>query len=125
MEVHSCWGSGLEHADPLWEKSEKPGSGVFNALARGYRFGFIGCGDSHSGMPGRSFPQDRQWCVMRKSGFTGVYAPELTREAIFDALRARRTWRLTTAHDSERHGCGSRAVHNCQFPIPHSRRSLP
>ncbi len=95
VEVYSCWGSGVEHNDPLWEKSEKPGSGVFNALARGYRFGFIGCGDSHSGMPGRSYPQDRQWCVMRKSGFTGVYAPELTREAIFDALKARRTYATT------------------------------
>lgn len=95
VEVYSCWGSGVEHADPLWEKSEKPGSGVFNALDRGYRFGFIGCGDSHAGMPGRSFPQDRQWCVMRKSGFTGVYAPELTREAIFDALKARRTYATT------------------------------
>ncbi|MFO8082233.1 MAG: DUF3604 domain-containing protein [Armatimonadota bacterium] len=95
VEVYSCWGSGVEHQDPLWEKSEKPGSGVFAALDRGYRFGFIGCGDSHSGMPGRSYPQDRQWCVMRKSGFTGVYAPELTREAIFDALQARRTYATT------------------------------
>ncbi len=95
VEVYSCWGSGVEHQDPLWEKSEKPGSGVFNALDRGYRFGFIGCGDSHSGMPGRSFPQDRQWCVHRKSGFTGVYAPELTREAIFDALVNRRTYATT------------------------------
>jgi len=95
VEVYSCWGSGVEHNDPLWEKSEKPGSGVFNALARGYRFGFIGCGDSHAGMPGRSYPQDRQWCVMRKSGFTGVYALELTRDAIFDALAARRTYATT------------------------------
>ncbi len=95
VEVYSCWGSGVEHQDPLWMKSEKPGSGVFAALDRGYRFGFIGCGDSHTGMPGRSFPQDRQWCVMQKSGFTGVYAPELTREAIYDALAARRTYATT------------------------------
>ncbi|MFO7945583.1 MAG: DUF3604 domain-containing protein, partial [Armatimonadota bacterium] len=95
VEAYSCWGSGVEHNDPLWDKSEKPGSGVFNALARGYRLGFIGSGDSHAGMPGRSYPQDRQWCVMRKSGFTGVYAPELTREAIYDALAARRTYATT------------------------------
>ena len=97
VEVYSCWGSGVEHADPLWHKSERPGSGVFNALARGYRFGFIGCGDSHAGTPGRSYPQDRQWCVHQKSGFTCVYAPELTREAIFDALRARRCYATTGA----------------------------
>ncbi len=95
VEVYSCWGSGVEHNDPLWEKSEKPGAGVFNALARGYRFGFIGCGDSHAGMPGRSYPQDRQWCVHRKSGYTGVWAPELTREAIFDGLYNRRVYATT------------------------------
>jgi hypothetical protein len=97
VEVYSCWGSGVEHQDPLWYKSEKPGSGVFNALARGYRFGFIGCGDSHAGTPGRSYPQDRQWCVHQKSGFTCVYAPELTREAIFDSLKARRVYATTGA----------------------------
>ena len=97
VEVYSCWGSGVEHQDPLWYKSEKPGSGVFNALARGYRFGFIGCGDSHAGTPGRSYPQDRQWCVHQKSGFTCVYAPELSREAIFDALKARQVYATTGA----------------------------
>lgn len=97
VEVYSCWGSGVEHNDPLWHKSERPGAGVFNALARGYRFGFIGSGDSHAGMPGRSYPQDRQWCVHQKSGFACVYATELTREAIFDALRARHCYATTGA----------------------------
>ena len=95
VEVYSCWGSGVAHADPLWNKSEKPGSGVFNALARGYRLGFIGSGDSHAGTPGRSHSQDRQWLMHQKSGFACVYAPELTREAIFDALRARHCYATT------------------------------
>jgi hypothetical protein len=94
-EAYSCWGSGVEQFDPLWHKSTKPGSGLHNALARGYRFGFIGSGDSHAGMPGRSYPADRQWCVDAKSGFACVYAPALTREAIFDALRARRCYATT------------------------------
>lgn len=97
VEAYPCWGSGVEHADPLWHKSEKPGSGVFNALRRGYRLGFIGSGDSHAGMPGRSHPQDRQWCVHQKSGFACVYAPELTREAVFDALKQRRCYATTGA----------------------------
>jgi hypothetical protein len=95
VEVYSCWGSGAEHGDPLWNKSEKPGSGVFNALARGYRLGFIGSGDSHAGTPGRSYAQDRQWFMHQKSGFACVHARELTREAIFDALRNRRCYATT------------------------------
>ena len=95
VEIYSCWGSGAEHSDPLWDKSEKPGSGVFNALGRGYRLGFIGSGDSHAGMPGRSFPQDRQWFMHHKSGFACVYASELTREAVFDALRRRHCYATT------------------------------
>ncbi len=94
-EVYSCWGSGAEHADPLWNKSELASGGVFNALKRGYRMGFIGSGDSHSGMPGRSFPQDRQWFMHQKSGFACVYATELTREAVFDALRSKRCYATT------------------------------
>lgn len=95
VEAYSCWGSGVERDDPLWFKSIKPGAGVFAALARGYRFGFIGSGDSHAGLPGRSYPADRQWCVDAKSGFACVYAPELTREAIFDALRRRHCYATT------------------------------
>ena len=95
VEVYSCWGSGVEHADPLWSKSEKPGSGVFNALRRGYRLGFIGSGDSHAGMPGRSFPQDRMWFMHQRSGLACVYAAALTREAIFDALRLRHCYATT------------------------------
>ncbi len=95
VEAYSCWGSSVEHADPLWHKSEKPGAGVYSALARGYRLGFIGSGDSHAGTPGRSYPQDRYWCVDQRSGFACVYAPELTREAIFDALRNRRCYATT------------------------------
>ena len=95
VEAYSCWGSSVEHADPLWHKSEKPGGGVYSALARGYRLGFIGSGDSHAGAPGRSYPRDRVWCVHQKSGFACVFARELTREAIFDALRNRRTYATT------------------------------
>jgi len=97
LEAYSCWGSGVEYRDPLWHKSIKPGAGVFAALDRGYRFGFIGSGDSHAGLPGRSYPADRQWCVDAKSGFACVYAPELTREAIFDALRQRHCYATTGA----------------------------
>jgi hypothetical protein len=62
---------------------------VQSALARGYRLGIIGSGDTHDGHPG-----------MRAlgggtSGLAGIYATELTREAIFEALRARRVFATT------------------------------
>jgi hypothetical protein len=52
---------------------------VQNALAKGLIFGFSGGGE-HEG-----------------SGITGVYAEELTREAIFSALKARRCFASTGA----------------------------
>jgi len=49
-------------------------------LARGFRFGFVGSTDSHSSYPAA-------YC----GGRAGVYATTLTREAIWEALLARRT----------------------------------
>jgi hypothetical protein len=50
-------------------------------LARGFRFGVLGNTDHHSAHPG-SYGH----------GLTGVWATEPTREAIWEALYARRTW---------------------------------
>ena len=54
------------------------------ALAKGLRFGFIASTDGHLGCPG-AYPE----------GLVGVYAEELTRESIWEALRARRTIAVT------------------------------
>lgn len=61
---------------------------VQSALARGYRLGLIGSGDSHDGHPGIGSPGAR-------AGLAGIYARALTREAIFEALRARRVYATT------------------------------
>ncbi|TVR88848.1 MAG: DUF3604 domain-containing protein [Trueperaceae bacterium] len=53
-------------------------------LRRGHRFGFVGGSDHHAGYPGH-----------HGSGRTAVLAAELTREAIFDALRERRCYAVT------------------------------
>jgi hypothetical protein len=53
-------------------------------LAKGLRFGFIASTDGHLGCPG-AYPE----------GLVGAYAEELTREGIWEAIRARRTFAVT------------------------------
>ena len=95
VEVYSCWGSSEKLGLDLWEKGMTPGAGVQAGLARGYRPGFVASSDNHVGMPGRSFAGGRQLCTSHKGGLAAVFAESLTREAIFDALRARRCYGTT------------------------------
>jgi hypothetical protein len=54
------------------------------ALAAGLRFGFVGSSDDHAGFPGAY-----------GEGLMAALATDFTREAIFQAIRARRTYALT------------------------------
>lgn len=106
VEIHSVWGNSERPAargNPLpiqFAQGEKAGQHVVDALARGYRFGFIGGGDIHDGRPGDSLAnlQDRpeDYHLVRCNGLMGVWAKELTREAIFDALWNRRVYATTS-----------------------------
>ena len=60
------------------------GGTVQEGLAHGYRLGIIASSDSHSGYPG-------PW----NSGLMGLYAPELTRDALWDAFMKRRVYGVT------------------------------
>lgn len=96
VELYSIWGASEKVGNPLWSHSQIPGGGVQAALARGYRLGIIGSTDTHAGTPGRSVPNaDRFQWQPYKGGLAAVYAAELTREGIFEALRARRTYGTT------------------------------
>ena len=64
------------------------GASVQDALNMGYRIGFTGGTDNHNGYPTRS-PNPKTPGYI---GMTGVWANELTREAIWDALNDRRTF---------------------------------
>ena len=64
-------------------------------LARGFRVGFIGGSDDHTGRQGLVYPNRRSNNVVTfdvKGGLMGLYARELTREAVWEAMRARRTY---------------------------------
>ncbi len=64
----------------------QPGSFVQDALSRGFRLGIIASGDTHNGHPGMGDP------ASPVGGLAGIYAEELTREAVWSALKNRRVY---------------------------------
>lgn len=91
VEIHQARGSFEdEMPDPLWRIDVGGfGSSVRTALARGFRLGFTGGTDNHSGWPARL---GGSWC-----GLTGVHAETLTVADLFQALHARRCYATTGA----------------------------
>ena len=80
LEVHST------HATSEWF--------LFDALKRGYRMGVIAGSDSVDGRPGNSHPGHMGVRNVR-GGLTAIAAPELTRDALWDALRQRHCYATT------------------------------
>ena len=76
VEVHSAWGT-FE-----WL--------LLDALALGHRVGVVANSDGHKGRPGASWPGAATFGAV--GGLTAWTAPALTRDDLFDALLARRTW---------------------------------
>jgi len=90
-EIHSKWGTSEYRCNPTPLAEIHPGpSYVQDLLACGYRFGFIGGTDSHTSLT---------FCRLLESdahrappGLTAVIADSNHRDAIFDAIRARRCY---------------------------------
>jgi hypothetical protein len=97
MEIYSCWGQSESPGLDLWNKGQTPGAGAWEAFRRGYRLGLIASTDNHVGMPGRSYPGDRQIHTPFAGGLCAVWAKENTRESLFAALRKRRCYGTTGA----------------------------
>ncbi|OGV78576.1 MAG: hypothetical protein A3K19_32065 [Lentisphaerae bacterium RIFOXYB12_FULL_65_16] len=81
IEIYSGWGSSEDGNESAYRAS----------LARGLRMGIIGGTDNHIGRPGQG---NR---TFEGGGLACVLAPALTREALFDALMARRCYGTTGA----------------------------
>ncbi|MAG95366.1 MAG: DUF3604 domain-containing protein [Alphaproteobacteria bacterium] len=79
MEIHSSWGS----FEWLFE----------DALREGHRIGIVANSDGHKGRPGASYPGASQFGAI--GGLTCLMMPELSREAVFQCLRARRHYATT------------------------------
>jgi hypothetical protein len=95
MEIYSCWGQSEWPGTDLWAKGITPGGGAQAAFQRGYRMGMMASSDNHVGMPGRSYFGDRQAHTPFKGGLCAVWARELSREAVIDAIRSRRCYGTT------------------------------
>ena len=89
IEIYSEWGNAEHDRAPYpyirhteggrWTKNT-----LHHFLAQGHRLGVIASTDDHLGYPGGY-----------REGLAAVLATELTREAIFDAIRNRRTYAVT------------------------------
>lgn len=81
VEVHSDWGT-FE-----WIMTD--------AFAHGYRVGLVCNSDGHKGAPGACYPGASEFGAY--SGLTCFLTPELTRDAVFSALRSRHHYGTTGA----------------------------
>ena len=66
------------------------------SIERGYKMGFVGGNDCHTGRPGDDRPghQTRRYA---KGGLTGIYAEQLDLDSILDAIKRRRCYATTGA----------------------------
>lgn len=85
-EIVSVHGSSEAADAPLPIHRPVPGNFVRDALGRGYRLGFVGSSDGHDGHPGLAH------LASPSGGLAAILAEEATREAVYEALKARRTY---------------------------------
>jgi hypothetical protein len=86
-EIVSVHGSSESFDSPAPLRGMLEGNTVRDALARGYRLGLIGSGDSHDGHPGLA-----HLAAPGSGGLAAILAETPTREAVLEALRARRVY---------------------------------
>lgn len=96
VEIYSMHGSSecLNGLRPV--RGEVEGRSVRDALAKGYRLGFVAGGDMHSSQPGNPLLAEGPYSTLRyRAGLTAVLCKEKTREAIFRSMKARRCYATT------------------------------
>lgn len=104
IEVISRGDAAEYMGNPAWQERDCCEGGFWrDALKRGAKMGVIGGSDDHRGMGGRV--DSRLGYPAAYPGVTGVWAKENTREAIFEALHAKRTYAYMIGEQSgDMHG---------------------
>lgn len=98
VEIYSMHGASECSGGPAEMAGAVRGQHVRDALARGYRLGFVGGGDMHSSQPGNPLLAVGPYRTLcHKPGLTAVFASHVDEHAIFDAMRDRRTYATTGA----------------------------
>lgn len=88
FEIYSRGGAYEYYDNPFPAADGIRGCNYIDALENGAHPACIACSDDHRGFGGRDVPDEEAGYT----GMTGLYAMENTREAVFDALKARRTY---------------------------------
>lgn len=97
-EIYSTWGDSLEHGQRVNSFADRvPGLALIESIKAGRQIGFIASSDSHDGRPGAAQGTSTHPHLFHHlgSGRTAVLAETFTRDAVFDALQARRCYALT------------------------------
>lgn len=89
VEIYSFWGSSETESSPISVNNPQKDRTVQAALAQGYRLGFTGGTDTHNARPGTF---NKFGFAQHIPGLVGVWAEELTRESIFQALWDRKCY---------------------------------
>jgi hypothetical protein len=93
IEVYSRWGTDEYFGNPNPVKIEARGGFWRDALEKGARMGCIAGSDDHATSPGLKTNVGRFTNLRYENpGITAVLAKELTREAVFEALKNRRCY---------------------------------
>ncbi len=88
LEIHSKWGTSEYRGNPNPLQTVHPGpSYAQDFLARGLRFGFVAGTDSHATMASGGGVEPGH--IDRFPGLTAVFARDLSRQAVFEAMRSR------------------------------------
>ena len=92
FEIYSRSGAYEYYDNPFPSADSVNGCAYIDALENGAHLACIACSDDHMGFCGRDLPAPAKANSYAFTGLTGIYARENTREALFDALRARRCY---------------------------------
>ncbi len=93
VEIYSKHGSSEYFGARRPLRGQVLGHFAADFLAAGHKFGFIGGSDTHQGNPGSSLSRSGPFTTLQyRNGLAAVWARELTRESLWQAIFARRTF---------------------------------